>query len=262
MVRENQAGPVFVIGNSRSGTTMTAQILGRHPQIFAFSELHFFEELWAPEAVAKTLDEEDAASLAARLYAIQREGYLEYKETDKYLDEGLALARGIDPGVRSELQMFSAFLYCETSKMGKSVPCEQTPRNVFYIGEILESLPDARFINLVRDPRAVLLSQKNKWKLRFQGMKDVPLREAIRSKMNYHPITISKLWNSSVGAADRFEGHPNVYSLRFEDLLLEPEEKIHEVCRFLAVEFYPEMLEISYWGSSREKTVAGQKGIK
>ena len=42
-------GPLFVVGNSRSGTTMFARMLGRHPSVHTVSELHFYEELWLPE---------------------------------------------------------------------------------------------------------------------------------------------------------------------------------------------------------------------
>ena len=41
---------------------------------------------------------------------------------------------------------------------------DQTPRHVFYIGELIEMYPGAKFVHMVRDPRAVLLSQKRKWK--------------------------------------------------------------------------------------------------
>lgn len=33
----------FFIGNSRSGTTMLANILGKLPNVYVFKELHFFD---------------------------------------------------------------------------------------------------------------------------------------------------------------------------------------------------------------------------
>ena len=44
---------------------------------------------------------------------------------------------------------------------------------------------------MIRDPRDVMLSQKNKWKRRFLGAKQIPLREVVRSYVNYNPILIS-----------------------------------------------------------------------
>ena len=36
---------VFIVGNSRSGTTMMSRVFGNHPEIHAFNELHFFGNL-------------------------------------------------------------------------------------------------------------------------------------------------------------------------------------------------------------------------
>jgi len=66
---------IFVVGNSRSGTSMMALILGEHPDVFSFHELHFFEELWDPERGKQTLTLEEAVRLMARLITIQRDGY-------------------------------------------------------------------------------------------------------------------------------------------------------------------------------------------
>ena len=38
---------IFIVGNSRSGTTMMGRILGNNPNVFTFHELHFFEQLWS-----------------------------------------------------------------------------------------------------------------------------------------------------------------------------------------------------------------------
>ena len=43
---------VMVVGSSRSGTTMMGRVLGRHPCVFTFEELHFFEQMWQPELPA------------------------------------------------------------------------------------------------------------------------------------------------------------------------------------------------------------------
>jgi hypothetical protein len=69
-------GPmIFIVGNSRSGTTMTGRILGNHPDIFTFGELHFFEQLWSPKDKGTVLSDAEAIGLIARLLCTQREGY-------------------------------------------------------------------------------------------------------------------------------------------------------------------------------------------
>ena len=77
-------------------------------------------------------------------------------------------------------ELFSAFLLYEALLNGKTIPCDQTPRNVFYIDEILKFYPQAKIINMIRDPRDVLLSQKRKWKRRFLGGTDLPIKESFQ----------------------------------------------------------------------------------
>ena len=42
----NDTQQIFVVGSSRSGTTMMGRILDKHPSIFTFRELHFFGTIW------------------------------------------------------------------------------------------------------------------------------------------------------------------------------------------------------------------------
>lgn len=157
--------------------------------------------------------------------------------------------------------MFHEFLQYEAERHGAQVPCEQTPRNLFYTQEILDLYPEARFVNMVRDPRAVLLSQKNKWRRHFLGATNIPYREAVRAWMNYHPITISKLWESSIRAADQFRDDPRFQTTYFEDLLQQPEEEVRRVCDFLQINFDPSLLEIPQVGSSVQEDQPSEQGI-
>ena len=63
---------------------------------------------------------------------------------------------------------------------------------------------------MVGDQRDVLLSQKNKWKRRFLGSSSIPLSEAIRSYINYHPILTAKVWNSSLKYSAEFKDNKRV----------------------------------------------------
>ena len=110
--------------------------------------------------------------------------------------------------------------------------------------------PDAVVINIVRDPRDVLLSQKNKWHRRFLGARNIPLTEAIRAWANYHPYTIARLWVAAVRTAMRYVGHPRFVSIRYEDLLKQPEETIRSLCSVTGLAFTEEMLDVPQVGSS------------
>ncbi|MEZ5023384.1 MAG: sulfotransferase [Chitinophagales bacterium] len=66
--------------------------------------------------------------------------------------------------------VYTQMIFRETALQNKQFPCEKTPQNVFYLKEILDIYPNGRVINMIRDPRAVMLSQKEngdeeKWAL-------------------------------------------------------------------------------------------------
>lgn len=264
MTGRADAGPVFVVGSSRSGTTMMARILGRHPSVLTFNELHFFEQVWSGDRLGEDLDAGEAVDIFSRLLAIQRNGYLSPGDPTRFRGEAagaLGTEAGSDAARFRPGEVFGRFLAHESEREGRTVACDHTPRNVFYLQEIHRTFPGARVVNMVRDPRGVMLSQKNKWKRRFLGGGSIPLREACRAWINYHPITIAQLWKGSVRAVDeRPDGEP-LLTVHFEDLLREPEVTVRRVCRFLGFEFRREMLMIPRVGSSNRPDRPEETGI-
>lgn len=250
---------IFVVGNSRSGTTLMGRILGRHPSVFTFDELHFFEELWTPEAEPVSIAPSDAEKLAARLLNIQRNGYLTQKDSQAFIEEASNIIKNL-PDPVTPPAVYNAYINYEAHLHQKTIPCEQTPQNVFYIGEILKFFPEARVINMVRDPRDILLSQKRRWR-RALIAQNVSAKEGFRYRMNYHPITISKLWNSAVGAAAQFQNDSRVHTVHFEALLSEAEETVHKICEFLGISFDLSLLDVPQVGSSTEQDQPERKGI-
>lgn len=136
---------------------MMANILENHPEVFKFHELHFFEELWTPEEREELLTIAEAVNLTARLLSAQRHDYI-FKDTGRYVDEAEQIIQTIDSNSLKSINVYEAFLSYEVSRNNCKIACENTPRNVFYIGEILDTFPNAKIINMVRDPRDILLT--------------------------------------------------------------------------------------------------------
>ena len=252
-------GPLFVVGNSRSGTTMMGQILGRHPRVMTFNELHFIEEMWAPERDGPTLSEAQALALAARLLAIQRHDYLVPGDPASYRDEARAIVADLAVPLQA-LDLFNAFLEHELEHGGKETACDQTPRNVYFADLLLATYPNAHIIHMVRDPRDVLLSQKNRWKRRrlSSDQSSVP---PLTAWANYHPITMSLLWKSGVRAALRCRDQPRFHSIRFEALVERPEATVRELCEQLGLDYRADMLEVAQVGSSLQRDEPSRIGI-
>ncbi len=257
--------PVFVVGASRSGTTLMSRVIARGTDVRSLAEVHFFERLWQPDSGNGVLDRTTAVELAARLVHTQHRG-LFYKQG--HASEHTATAEAIVDAVSdgpggggAPLSIYGSFLDHEARRRGGVRACDQTPRNAFFLTEILAAFPDARVINMVRDPRAVLLSQKNKWRRRSLGEAALPRSEVVRSWSNYHPLVTARLWRAAVLAADRCADE-RVLTVRFEDLLAEPEPTVRAVAEHCGAEYSPAMLDVPMESSSIASDDPERRGLR
>jgi len=261
MKQENENIVVYVVGNPRSGTTMLGFILHKHPMVYTFLELHFFDRMWDPRGRHRPLSRYEAIDLAQRLAGRGRR----WGDTKRlFLGSPAYTPDVVDVDSQNDLcpvDIYKAFLCANTLEHGKTIPCEQTPNYVYYLPEILEAFPKARVVNIVRDPRDVLLSQKKRWRRYYHRPREITRTDALRLWMNYHPITASWLWRAAVKQALLFEGHPRVYSVRFEDILEDPERAVEDICSFIGITYQPEMLNIPMRGSSLVSDRQDQEGI-
>lgn len=240
---------IFVVGNSRSGTTMLGRILGLNSDIHTFGELHFFEQLIGIEEFSTNpaWPSDKATSVVEKLITRARDGFFASFVPGRYENDARKIIEHA-PSLKP-VDLYATFLSQETQRAGCRVPCEQTPRYLFSVREILRAYPNARVINMVRDPRDVLLSQRSKWKRRFLGGSSIPMREAIRAWCNYHPWLVSRLWVSCVEYAQEIN-HDRFMSIRFEDILINPDHEIRKLCDFLGLPFEADMLNAPQIGSS------------
>jgi tetratricopeptide (TPR) repeat protein len=118
----DEAGPVFIVGMPRTGTTLVERMLGRHSEVRSAGEL---------------LDFGQALSAAAwRAQAAQPEKSL--VEASLSLDFA-ALGRDYLTGARE-------------AAAGSRWFVDKMPVNYIYCGLIRKALPQARIIHMVRDP--------------------------------------------------------------------------------------------------------------
>ena len=239
---------------------MMGRILGKHPSVYTFGELHFFGQLCAPPFSSESRKAE-IEELASQLHCIQQEGYRTHGNPRRFLREAQTFLESLTTYPETQAVLFETFLHHIAAENGKTIPCDQTPRNVFYIADILQLYPKARVVNMIRDPRDVLLSQKRKWKRRFLGGSDMPMKETFRDWVNYHPITISYIWRTAVTAAAQFLQHERVTSVYFEELLAHPEATVERLCDFVGITYTQAMLQVPQVGSSVSEDKPQQLGI-
>ena len=159
----DSVGPLFIVGNSRSGTTLIARMLSRHTDVHILGETHFFQS-----AVDTYFDGDSDKKIAELLYqmeVIQKYGI--YRNDRKLTSPSLlcgAYARG-EIESSDKYVLYRDVLRVIGNNHGKHISGDQTPQNVFYIDELVRVYPHLKVINMVRDPRAIILSQRGKWRV-------------------------------------------------------------------------------------------------
>lgn len=252
---------VFIVGASRSGTTMLSRILGKHTTIFALNELHVFGDLITADTLLDKLAPAQQRVLAETI--LQREEHGIWG-ADKALTKSQSVQTVLDSLEAQDGT--AADVFCESVSLvaqqhGKQHSAEQTPRNIFFAEALLKAYPQAHVVHMVRDPRAVLASQKSKWRRKFLGGSGIPLLEMIRMWVNYHPITLSKLWVNANRVAMSLHNGQRFHVVKFEQLLASPKSTLDQLCQSMGFEFEEQMMDIDHVGSSHQHNVSKASGI-
>jgi len=201
-----------VVGAQRSGTTMLRLMMNAHPELGIPFEADFL-----PAYEYARDSGYDAARVLGHLAQeplIQKGGIIE--DPQQVLD--------MQPQDFPELvaAAFSAW----AANRGKTCWGIKTPGYVTHMDTINQLFPECRFIHIVRDGRDVATSYTN------------------LSWGNSHIVRLAEDWQWKVTLGHkmgRMLGE-RYLEIRFEQLVLEPEEVLREICAFLALEFSPAML--------------------
>ncbi len=214
----------FIVGASRSGTTLLRLMLDAHPWIAIPAEAHFYQ---AVLAVDTTRPDWVDAVLAAIVgghtwpdYALDADAFERRVRASE--------PRGPADVVRTFYRMYAA-------RFGKAGWGDKFPGNVPSMRGIARMLPEARFIHIIRDGRDVAASLREMW---FRP------GDSYDSCIEYWVETIrTARAEASAGLA--------YLEIRYEALVRDPEAVLREVCAFLEIPFAPAML--AYHGGARER---------
>ncbi len=257
---KQEFSPIFIVGASRTGTTMMNRVLGNHSDILSLNELHYIGRKWDIDREV-IWSRKVSVKAAAGLLATARRSLWDETTTDAENKEAEQLFSVGDADEFTPGDVFETVLSYLLRKEGKKFATDQTPRNILYVERILKIFPHAKVIQLIRDPRAVLYSQKNRWRQRFLGSKNTPLWNVIRVYANYHVFTVCKLWKAAYLKGKAVVNYGNYMAVSFEELVDSPTRVMSHVCRFLSVDFDPSMLSVPQVGSSNLRHRNDVRGI-
>jgi hypothetical protein len=241
---------VFMISNGRSGSTLVHELLARHPGVGFVSNLEDRIPTLPPSAgrYNNTLYRRVPAPLT-------RKGRLRYAPSEAYR----ALSRQVSPMIASSsrdllasdampwvTRRFRSFFTDRALVQDKPVFLHKFtgwPRSGF----IRTVFPDARFIHIVRDPRAFVASVvQTSWWRGYVGPEQLhvgPLPVAYAAEWEASgrsfPLLAGLSWkvvmDAYVAARDLVpSGH--WLDVRFEDVLADPPSRFKEMLEFMGLE--------------------------
>jgi hypothetical protein len=209
----------FVVGSPRSGTTLLRLMLDAHPDLAIPPETGFIVAV---------------ASLAGAQDRIPEQFFQAVTnfppEASAWQDFGIAAAQ-----FRAQLQVIEPFdasaglrlfysLYA--ARFGKRRWGDKTPVYSQQMKLVLELLPEARFVHLIRDGRDVAVSWREQW---FSPGRDIGV--------------LAGAWRDTVQTARRHgTACPHYLEVRYEDLLRDTERELRRICAFAELDYSPAML--------------------
>jgi len=211
---------LFIGGCSRSGTTLLGAMIGAHSNCICSPESHF--KIDVMRALARRTTEPKPAALVS---LIQRHWRFKIWELD--LEPVSALSNN-NASFDQILHWIVAQYAQQQGKPNAQIWVDHTPENISYTQSLLDIFPQARFIHLVRDGRAVAASI-------------LPLDWGPNSI-----IKASRWWMrmTSFGlAVEKTLGPEFVLRVKYEDLVLEPETTMQTISQFLGADYEPAMLQ-------------------
>ncbi len=195
---------IFVGGSPRSGTTLVQNMLDCHPDVLGGPEF-----LHLPDIV----------SLGKKLHASIDRQWIDLFCSHEEVDEKLR-------------RLCLDFLLPLADRMQARRLSEKTPENVLVFPELARLFPHARFLHVVRDPRAVVASLLEVGRrARQKGLKPAPFTADTQAAIQRVRRSVSK------GAQAAREFPDRVMTVRYEDVVLHPERETRAICEFLGLEW-------------------------
>ena len=219
-ILENNS-PFFMVGSGRSGSTLLRMILCAHSKVTIPPETYIIMPLTAHLPIHKRLSEEQV-KLAIKLMT----SHYRWPDMGISSDE---LVAGISTDKPLYLRDIINVVYEDfLARDNKQIWGDKTPAYIAIVPLLLELYPEAKIVHLVRDGRDVTKS------FQATGWYGAWLHENTRE------------WKEAINFCEKYRIQcPNIdiYEVRYEDLVLNTEETVRNLCDCLSIDYEIDMLD-------------------
>jgi acyl carrier protein len=221
---------VFILSPPRSGSTLLRVILAGHPQLFAPPELHLLSYCTLEQRKTALCGEQSNHLLQGTVRAIMQIKNCSAEEAQSLMQEA------------EEQQMTTIQFYKLLQDWTSDrLLVDKTPTYASHL-DILSraetNFQDALYIHLLRHPYGMIRSYEES-KLN----QIVPiLNDSAFTQQELAELTWS-ISHENILAFLKQVPEQRQLQIKFEDLVTQPQTTVENICRFLGLDFHPDMLE-------------------
>jgi hypothetical protein len=237
---ELRDSPVFIAGHPKSGTSLLRSVLDSHPELVTYPEETSFFRRYLPKTPGKSLLQKTVLSDRYLTHIFEWNQANPPAHQAGFPDRDYshipvtkvrrAMNQLVTARFKHDGDMLSAVIMAYGQVTGQLTAetkhwVEKTPYNEHYAAQIYAWWPAALMVHTVRDPRDNFTSYR-------------------RKHSNWSPEAFAMSWARSTQAGlDNLARHgaEHYWMLRFEDLVVAPEARLRQLCKFLHIDDDPSM---------------------
>jgi hypothetical protein len=216
--------PFFIVASPRSGTTLLERMINRHSRLFVPPETAFFHIL-RRQGLLYLQSSQESLKKFVDYYISSRPAKLLGLDKMQYAPNELLR------NAKSNEDVFFNLMRLLQDTGVKPRFGEKTPHHLRCVDYLLKNLPDALFVCIIRDGRAVVRSRLSH-----------PIWE-------HNLIAATSVWRKDARLLRKLASGEHAlrfHIVKYEDMVNRPESELRKICTFLGEEYESTMLNPSY----------------
>ncbi len=218
---EQRGKPIFVVGTSRSGTTLLHQLLASHSRVVGVYETSILRRV---DTRKRSLEAE------VRKIARSRE------EARIVLDYFSRAFQGVPAREVDAYRFLDAYGQAHCAHFRRVAYVEKTPVHAHFVAGLLSRVPDSRVVVVMRDPRAIVASRLRTPRISRGKAAHLPRKAQFYLNLSSVMFTFRELDRWSLPQGPQGE---RVSFVRYEDVVTRPEDTLAGIFQALGLPWEP-----------------------